>query len=113
MAFDATDAEFERRALAYEMGGEDDGDRAWNAFHDAAEAGIRSLGFGVTLDEDEDLAGYSLDGAYEAFERGTSIEDYLASVARARMDLPPEPDEDDLPPLGFNPHSGAEYDGLD
>lgn len=34
---------------------------------------------GHSLDGDQDVHGYSLDGALEAFERGTSAADYVSS----------------------------------
>jgi len=101
--FDATEAEFARLDHAYEMGAESRGDRAWSKFYRQAEAAIISKGWDGKFDngksrgldgneytgDGEPSDGYSIDGAYEAFEKGWSVERYIAHVAvvRARLGL--------------------------
>lgn len=99
--FDATDMEYARRETAYEMGAEDRGDRAWSRFYNRAEREIiakgwdgkfdngksRGLDGNEYTDEGEASDGYSIDGAYEAFEKGWSVERYIARVAVVRAEL--------------------------
>lgn len=99
--FDATDLETARRAHEYEMGSETNADRKWTRFYNAAEAAIiaegwdgqfnngksRGLDGNEYTDEGEPSDGYSIDGAYEAWERGWSVERYIAHVAVKRAEL--------------------------
>lgn len=89
--FDATEAEFARREHAAEMGAESRSDRAWSRFYDAADKAIRARGWqrshDAGLDGDDDVDGYSIDAAYEAFEAGASVADYLEIVDRKRLKL--------------------------
>ncbi len=96
---DHTDAEFERRALAYELDDEDAGDQAWNRFYDEAQREIISRGWGEKftagravgksrgLDGSDNENGYSIDGAYDAFRHGKTVAAYIAQVAVARAKL--------------------------
>lgn len=85
--FDATELEWNRRAHAYEMGEDSPTDRAWYAYSDAAEAAIVRRGWGDRLDADQDAAGFSLDGAYDAWEAGMSVDAYIEQVARDRSTM--------------------------
>lgn len=101
MIFDATDLEIDRRAHAYEMGAESNADRRWSRFYRQAEAAViangwdgkfnngksRGLDGNEYTDEGEPSDGYSIDGAYEAFENGWSVERYIAHVATVRAGL--------------------------
>lgn len=85
--FDATDFEFARREHAYEMGEETPRERSWSRFCDRAEAEIVRRGFGSRLDENESDAGYSLDGAHDAFSAGWSVDQYITAVIAKRRSL--------------------------
>lgn len=92
--FDATDLEIARREHDYEMGGESQSDRAWSRWYDRAAATITANGWNTDrsrgLDGSEipgDDDGYSIDGAYDAFEARWSVERYIAHVATRRAEL--------------------------
>lgn len=99
--FDATDLEIQRRAHDYEMGGESHSDRAWSRFYRQAESAIIARGWDEQFDngksrgldgneytgDGEPSVGYSIDGAYEAFEARWSVERYIASVEARRAEL--------------------------
>lgn len=89
--FDATDLEIARRELSAEMGGESRSDRAWSRFYDAAEREIIARGWDDKftgkdsgLDGADDENGYSIDSAYEAFEKGHTVAAYIEAVAATR-----------------------------
>lgn len=84
--FDATDLEYQRREHVAEMGAESAGDRAWSRFYDAADKAIRAA-YGVSLDGDDHVDGFSIDGAYVAFERGHTVAAYMLEVALKREEL--------------------------
>ncbi len=97
--FDATDLEIDRRNHDYEMGGESNADRAWSRFYKQATAEIIAKGWddkftggprigqSCGLDGCDDENGYSIDGAYEAWEARWSVERYIARVAVVRAEL--------------------------
>ncbi len=97
--FDATELEIARRETAYELGAESNEDRRWSRWYKSAEMSIISNGWdekftgGQALGKSRGLdgcdweTGYSIDGAYDAFEAGRSVQDYIAVVALARMAL--------------------------
>jgi hypothetical protein len=99
--FDATDLEIARRETAYEMGAESLTDRAWSRWYDAAEKAIIARGWDGKFDngksrgldgneytgDGEPSDGYSIDGAYEAFEARQSVEAYIAAVEARRAEL--------------------------
>jgi hypothetical protein len=99
--FDATDLEIARRETAYEMGAESLTDRAWSRWYNAAEKAViargwdgkftngksRGLDGNEYTGDGEPSDGYSIDGAYEAFERRESVETYIAACARRRAEL--------------------------
>lgn len=99
--FDATDLEIARREHAYEMGAESSADRSWSRFYNAAEKAIIANGWdgkfnngksrGLDGNEytggGEPSDGYSIDGAYEAWEKRMSVEAYIAACARRRAEL--------------------------
>jgi hypothetical protein len=101
MMFDATDLEIDRRETAYEMGAEALTDRAWSIWYNAAEKAViargwdgkfdngksRGLDGNEYTDEGEPSDGYSIDGAYEAWEAHWSVERYIANVAAKRGEL--------------------------
>lgn len=101
MMFDATDLEIVRRETAYEMGAESLTDRAWSRWYNAAEKAVIARGWDGKfnngksrgLDGNEYTAdgepsdGYSIDGAYEAWERRESVETYIAACALRREAL--------------------------
>ncbi len=79
---DLSDHPFSQESIAYECGGDSPSDRRWYAFCRKVEALI-----GVDLDGDEDEDGYSIDGAYAAWEVGVSPAEYAAEVRAARVAL--------------------------
>lgn len=79
---DHTDAEFERRQHAYEMGEESPSEKRWYAFCREAE---KLLGFDLDGTESED--GYSLDFAHDAFQAGKSPAEYAAGVRAKRSEM--------------------------
>lgn len=98
MTFDASDLEADRRAHDYEMGSAGELDRSWSRFYNAAEREIIAKGWdgkfdsgksrgldGAELPDDDD--GYSIDGAYDAWERGLTVTAYIARVAVRRSEL--------------------------
>lgn len=99
--FDATDLEIARREQAHEMGAESLTDRAWSRFYRQAEAAIIANGWDEQFDngksrgldgneytgDGDPSVGYSIDGAYEAFEARWSVEAYIASVEVKRAAL--------------------------
>lgn len=99
--FDVTDLEYARRATAYEMGAESNADRRWSRWYKSAEMSVIANGWdgkfdnGKTrgLDGNEYTAGgeasdgYSIDGAYDAFEAGSSVQRYIAKVEKTRAEL--------------------------
>lgn len=99
--FDATDLEIARRETAYELGAESQSDRAWSRWYDAAEKAVIARGWDGKFNngksrgldgneytgDGEPSDGYSIDGAYEAFERRESVETYIAACAKRRAEL--------------------------
>jgi hypothetical protein len=93
--------EFARREHDCEMGVESNADRAWSNFYRQAEAAIIRNGWDGKFDNGKsrgldgneytdggDLSdGYSIDGAYEAWEARWSVERYIARVAVKRAEL--------------------------
>lgn len=87
MLNDHTDAELVRRELAYEMGEESVDEIAWDAFTDLATEMLvvaRLTDMAMGLDGEQDVDGFSLDQAYEWFERGETAGDYARAVIKAR-----------------------------
>lgn len=85
---DNDQSEYERRAHAYEMGG-DVSDAEWDRWSQEVEQellknGATTLPYG--LDGDEATDGFSMDYAYDAFERGDSPEQYLDEVFEKRAE---------------------------
>lgn len=61
-------------------------ERQWERFVDRAE---KLLGLEAGhLDENEDQAGYSIDGAYDAFQEGYTVEEYVELVKAKMATLP-------------------------
>lgn len=95
MPFDATYLEIARREHDYEMGGESNADRRWSRFYDLATKAIVSRGWDEQfnngksrgLDGCDWETGYSIDGAYEAFEKGWTVDRYIQQVSEARVQL--------------------------
>lgn len=102
MMFDATDLEIARREHDAEMGGDSATDRSWYFFFAAVETMIRARGYvrhggsaasraDTGLDgneaDGEPSDGYSIDGAYEAWERRQSAHDYFRSICLRRVAL--------------------------
>lgn len=99
MAFDATDLEIARREHNYELGGESNADRRWSWFYNTATAAIiargwdekftggQKVGQSRGLDGADDETGYSIDGAYDAFEKGWTVDRYIRQVMAARAEL--------------------------
>lgn len=97
--FDATDLEIDRRAHAYEMGEDSKSDRAWSSWVKRAEACLAQLGWDEKftggklvgqsrgLDGADDETGYSIDSAYDAFEAGKAVAEYMGAVKVARQAL--------------------------
>lgn len=93
--FDATDLEIARREHEYEMGGESRSERAWTAFYNRARIEIVSRAWDGRFDNGTSRGldgcdwedGYSIDGAYEAFENGWSVDRYITAVGKARTEL--------------------------
>lgn len=99
--FDATDAEIARREHEYEMGGAGQLDRSWSRFYNAAEAAVIANGWDGKFDsgksrgldgneytaDGEPSDGYSIDGAYDAWEMGWSVERYITGVRARRAEL--------------------------
>lgn len=87
---DHTDAELARRELAYEMGGGDDTDQRWDEFTSIVEDMLVEAGVTdrqVGLDGDQETDGFSIDFAYDAFERGEFAGDYARSVISFRTEM--------------------------
>lgn len=99
MSFDATDLEIARREHAAEMGEDSKSDRAWYAWYDRAAQCVIQLGWDEKytggskigksrgLDGADDETGYSIDSAYEAWERGLTVAAYMGKVKAARERL--------------------------
>lgn len=97
--FDATDSEIARREHAAEMGESDTSERAWLAWTKRVQACLRQLGWDEQftggklagesrgLDGDESENDYSIDGAYEAWEKGMTPAAYMGQVKLARQAL--------------------------
>jgi hypothetical protein len=99
--FDSTDLEIARREHAYEMGSESRRDQSWSRFYHQAETVIIANGWDGKFDngksrgldgneytaDGEPSDGYSIDGAYEAWEAHWSVERYIARVAVRRAEL--------------------------
>jgi hypothetical protein len=97
--FDATDLEIARREHAAEMGESSPSERAWLTWSGRVEACLTAMGWDEKfeggaragesrgLDGAEDEDGYSIDFAFEAFERGESVDAYLDAVKTKRMRL--------------------------
>jgi hypothetical protein len=85
--FDATDLELARRDHAYEMGAESPAERRWSRFYDRVEAEIVRRGWGATLDENGWEAGFSIDGASDAFSAGWSVDQYITAVIANRRSI--------------------------
>lgn len=89
--FDATDLELARREHDAEMGGQTAGDRAWSRWFDAAARVVKANGWETQvtrgLDGAEDEDGFSIDFAYDAFERGESVETYITEASRRRKEM--------------------------
>lgn len=90
-AFDATDAEHARRAHDYEMGAVSAEDQRWTRFYNEARRAVVANGWETSntlgLDGADDEDGFSIDGAYEAFEARKTVAAYLLEVARNRRAL--------------------------
>lgn len=92
---DNDELEFLRREHMAEMGYVTDSERAWSDFYDQCEAMIISLNWDNTftdgqscgLDGDESVDGYSVDGAGDAFARGSSVDQYIQQVRERRTAL--------------------------
>lgn len=101
--FDATELEIARCEHAAEMGADTKSDRAWYRWYDAAEKAVIANGWAGKFDngksrgldgneyigDGEPSDGYSIDGAYEAWEKGISVDSYIAACAdrRGRLGL--------------------------
>lgn len=89
--FDNDESEYRRREHDAEMGADSAGDKVWYSW--AAEAEKLGADFlckdrhgKPSLDGDEADDGYSLDCAYEAFERGETPNFYIATVRKTRRE---------------------------
>lgn len=99
--FDATDLEIARRETAHEMGEAGALDRSWSRFFDAAEKAVIARGWDGKFNngnsrgldgneytgDGEPSDGYSIDGAYDAWEAGKSVEAYIAAVEARRGEM--------------------------
>ncbi|GAA5666016.1 hypothetical protein Brsp07_04525 [Brucella sp. NBRC 14130] len=75
---DLSDHPFSPENIAYELGGSDKSERAWLRWCGDAE---RLLGHSLDgADVDGKGEGYSIDEAFERFERGESASAYVAMV---------------------------------
>lgn len=87
---DHTDAEYDRREHAYELGALTPGEIAFERWSDAVVS--RMLNYGITtgkqgLDGDQEADGFSLDFASDRFDAGAEPDDYFMEVVAERKRL--------------------------
>jgi hypothetical protein len=89
--YDQTEAEIARREHDAEMGSQTTTDRQWSRWFDRAAAAVKANGWETPLtkglDGAQDEDGFSIDYAYDAFERGETVETYIAEAARRRKEM--------------------------
>lgn len=90
MCNDHTDAEYARRELAYEMGGDGPEDARWNKWSAEVEkllidAGVTDEATGLDGGQTED--GFSIDFAYDSFLADFSVLEYVAMVLEDREEM--------------------------
>ena len=81
---DHTDAEDHRREMLAELGEESPEEQRWSRWFNEADAAIRAKDWGPSLDGTDWEEGYSIDGGYEAFQKGWTVDRYLTAVCRMR-----------------------------
>lgn len=87
---DMTDAEYDRREHAYELGSQSGDEIAFGRWSDAAVGKLMDCGATTGkqgLDADEETDGFSLDFAYDAFRAGEHPHTYVARVLAKRQTL--------------------------
>lgn len=87
---DHTDAEYDRREHAYELGALAPDEIEFERWSDAVVISLVAVGattYQQGLDADDTVDGFSIDYAYEAFKEGLEPDDYFSDVLFKRQKL--------------------------